>query len=233
MFHVALFAVLGSAATAIHSSAQNSYLYIAHAAPGRNVATVPVPNPEFPVDFSINGLCIAQGITFGEIRGPLTGPAGTYTVLFTAANVAAPCKGNPVFSSSVTLAAGTTYFGVLTLNASNHLIGQIYSANLTPVTVGTGRIEIINATLNSLNTALFTTSGKLVGALTAPPSAITDGFASSGLYTATIEDSSNKLLIGPVNVQVEPRNSYLYVLAGSTANQSVQLIGPAVIRGVF
>jgi hypothetical protein len=233
-YPVAHFAVLGIALIATSAAAQSTYLYIAHAAPGRSVSAVPAPNPEYPVDFSVNGICLAQGISFGEIRGPLSGPAGTYTVQFTAANSATPCKGSPVLSASVTLATGTTYFGVLTVNASKQVIGQIYSANLTPVPAGTGRFEIINATLDTLNTALYNrNNGGLVGSLTVPASTITDGSASSGLFTANIADASNNVLVGPVDVQVEPRNSYLYVLAGSTTNQSVQLIGPIVIREVF
>jgi len=230
----ALCAVLGSVIIVTHAPAQSTYLYIAHAAPGRNVSATPAPNPEYPVDFSVNGICLAQGISFGEIRGPLSGPAGTYTVQFTGANSATPCKGNPVLSASVTLAPGATYFGVLTVDASNHVIGQIYSANLTPVDAGTGRFEVINATVDTLNTPLYNrNNGGLVGSLTVPASTIVDGFASSGIYTTHITDASNKVLVGPIDVQVEPRDSYLYVLAGSTTNQSVQLIGPLIIRGVF
>jgi hypothetical protein len=233
-FHVALFAVLGIASIATHATAQNTYLYIAHAAPGRNVSATPAPNPEYPVDFSVNGICLAQGISFGEIRGPLSGPAGTYTVQFTAANSASPCQGNSVLIASVTFVPGATYFGVLTVNASNHVIGQIYLANLTPVAAGTGRFEVINATVDTLNTLLYNRNdGGLAGSLTVPASTIVDGFAFSGLYTTNITDAGNKVLVGPVDVEVEPRNSYLYVLAGSTTNQSVQLIGPMVIRGLF
>ena len=114
------------------------------------------------------------------------------------------------------------------------MTGQIYTANLTPVNAGTGRFEVVNATTDTLNAALYNrNNGGLVGSLTVPASSVADGFASSGLYTTNIEDASNKVLVGPVDVQVEPLNDYLYVLAGSTKNQSVELIGPKVIRGVF
>ncbi len=74
------------------------------------------------------------------------------------------------------------------------------------------------------------------GTNTAPiaPGNILETNAPGGLYTTTITGSkANELFVGPVNVQIEQRNNYIYVLAGTTTNNSVQLVGPAVIAGVF
>ena len=61
-----------------HAVDPNANLYIGHAASGRNISST--TNPEYPVDISIGGHCIAQGSTFGEIRGPFTLPAGSYLI---------------------------------------------------------------------------------------------------------------------------------------------------------
>lgn len=228
---VALLAILGGAGFCNYAQAQNTTLYLAHAAPGRLISAT--ANPELPWDFSINGICITKGISFGEIRGPFTGPAGTYTLRLEVANSAFPCTGNTVFSASVTLSAGVTNFEVATLDATNHVTGQIFSADLTPVTAGFTRLEIVNATLSPVSAQLFNTGG-FVGALTVPAATIVDSFAAPGLYTATLNDvNTNKLLFGPVNAALGPRDLYLYVVAGSATNQSVQLIGPKAILGVF
>lgn len=221
----ALFAVLGSAILVASAEGQNAYLYLAHAAPGRNISST--TNPVYPVDFSVDGLCLAKGVAFGEIAGPLTGAAGTYTLTITAANSAFPCIGAPLFTASVPLAAGTTYIGVLTLDASNKPVGQLYTANLTPIASGLGRLEVINATVDALGATL---SG--AGPFSVSPGTLRDFTPGAGLYTSTILDVGNNVLVGPVNVQIEQRDSYIYVWAGSTANNSVQVVGPKVIKGV-
>jgi hypothetical protein len=227
----ALLAGLGSAILASYAHAQNSTLYVAHAAPGRAISST--TNPEYPVDFSANGICLAKGIAFGDIRGPLTGPAGTYNVKFTIANSAFPCFGTPVFSASVSLAAGSTYIGVLTLDASNHVTGQIYASNLTALPAASlSRIEIVNATTAPLTAALSNTQGP-VGTVGVSPSTIMDVDLFAGLFTGTILDANKIPQVGPVNVQLEQRNMYLYVLGGSATNFTVQLIGPKAIRGIF
>ncbi len=67
---------LGSAMLTGSAQAQdsNSYLYLAHAASGRNISAG--TNPEVPIDVSVNGNCIAGGLSFAEIRGPFAIQAG-------------------------------------------------------------------------------------------------------------------------------------------------------------
>jgi Domain of unknown function (DUF4397) len=242
---VALLVVLGSAMIVDCAQAQTSnstYLYLANAVPGRSVASavtpgLPVSNnnsPAYPVDLKVGTVCVAQGVSFGEIRGPLSWPAGVYPLQFTAANAAAPCTGTSVFSTSVTFAANTTYIGVLTLNSSNAVTGQLYTADLTPISVTHyGRIEVINA---SQDTLVATLTSVMTGTVTAgvDPGNVIDAFAPGMLYTGTIEtNGGTSVLVGPFSVQIEQRNSYIYVLTGSTANSTVQLVGPKVIKGVF
>jgi Domain of unknown function (DUF4397) len=239
----ALLAVLGCATLVNYSQAQatagSTFLYLANAVPGRSVATatpvLPVSptNPAFPVDFKVGSFCLAKGVSFGEIRGPISWPAGVYDISFTPANAASPCTGNSVFSASVTFAPGTAYIGVLSLDSANAVRGQLYTADLSPISVLTyGRIEIVNASQDTLSATLTSPANGTVAAGVAPGN-ILEANAPGGLFTSTITDQSNKVLVGPINVQIEQRDSYIYVLTGSTANNSVQLVGPAVIKGIF
>ena len=225
----ALLAVLGSAFIVNRAQAQNAYVYVAHAASGRAVSSA--ANPELPVDFAVNGTCIAKGITFGQIAGPWSWPAGLYGIQFTAANTVTPCSGSAVYTSWIMVAAGSTYIGVLTLDASNNVIGQLYMPDLTSIASGQGRIEVANASLDTLSASISGTNGTNTAGVA--PGNILEAAAPAGLYTSTILTQSNQVVVGPVNVQIEQRNWYLYVMTGSTATNSVQLIGPKVIRGVF
>ena len=231
---VALLVVLGSTMIVNFAQAQSTFLYIANAVPGRSVAgATSTSNPAFPLDFKVGSVCVTQGLSFGDIRGPLSWPAGVYDISFTPANAASPCTGNSVFSTSVTFAAGTTYIGVLSLNSSNAVTGNLYTADLSPISVITyGRIEIVNASQDTLSATLTSALNGTAAAGVAPGN-ILEANAPNGLFTSTITDQSNNVLVGPINVQIEQRNWYLYVLTGSTATNTVQLIGPKVAKGVF
>ncbi len=233
---VALLVVLGSAFIVNSATAQTASVYVAHAASGRSVSST--GSPEMPVDFMVssnsdfsNGTCIAKGVTFGQIAGPWSWPAGPYWIQWTAANTVTPCSGAPVYTSSILVAAGSTYIGVLTLDESNNVVGQLYTPDLSSIPPGSGRIEVANASVDTLNASLSNSGGTNTAPLA--PGTILDTNAPAGAYTTSITGSGNALLVGPVNVQIEQRNWYFYVMAGSTATNSVQLIGPKVIRGVY
>jgi len=216
-----------------HAVDPNGYLYIGHAASGRNISST--TNPEYPVDLAIGGHCIAQGMSFGEIRGPFTLPAGSYSVKVSVADAANPCSAASVFSAGIGLAAGSTSMGLISVNSAHQISARVFSVNLSAVPVGQGRVIVAN-----------TTSDNLIGSLTAgdgtpPPSGAS--FAAGtvsviavprGEYSAAIfPQGSSTAATGPLEVEVVSRNVYLVVLAGSTANGSVQFIGPHVIRNVF
>jgi hypothetical protein len=184
-----------------------------------------------PVDISVDGFCIAKDVSYGEIRGPYSGPAGAYSFVVTTANSAIPCTGAGVFSATVPLAQANAYIGVLSLDASNNVTGLIYTADLSPIPAGVGRFEVVNATHAPLSASITSAAG--TQAITVEPGALQEGYLNPSIYTSSIKDLSNNVLTGPTNVEISQRNSYLYVTAGSPANQSVQLLGPKVISGVF
>jgi len=211
----------------------NPYLYIAHAASGRNISST--TNPEFPVDISVDGYCLVKGESFGEIKGPLAGPAGDYGFVVSPANSALPCSNPAVYSVTVPLAAGSTSLGIITLDASSHIIGQLYGLDLSTVPAGSGRVVVANATQQSLS-ATLTNSGSGGGSASVSIAANSDeeSYAPAGEYTGSVYlDGSTTPVIGPLNVAIASRDLYLYVLAGSATNESLQLIGPKVIRDVF
>jgi len=227
----AMFAGLAHSALAQDS---NSYLYIAHAASGRNVS--PTANPEYPIDVSANGTCIAAGLSFGEIRGPFTIPAATVAFSISKANSEAPCSEPAVFNSNTPMAAAVTYVGVINLTSSNNIFGQLYPADLSPMAVGETRALVINATEQSLSATVTTnpTTDGSGGQFNVQPGVLGEATPPHGMnFTSVYLGGTNTLEAGPVSIETLSRNVYIYIFAGSATNGSVQLLGPKVIRGVF
>ena len=223
--------VLGCAmiAGSTQAQGQNTYLYIAHAASGRALSSA--MNPALPLDISVDGLCIAKGISYGDILGPFSGAAASYNFVVYIAQTAAPCSGAVAFSATLPLAANTTNIGVLTVTASKILVGQIYTVDQSPIPTGYGRYQIINATPGPLNASITTAFG--TSAITVEPGALQGGALNQGIFTGSITDLSNTVVAGPTSIEISNRNSYVYVIAGSLDDQSVQLLGPKIILGVF
>jgi hypothetical protein len=211
----------------------NSYLYLAHAAPGRNISST--TNPALPIDISANGTCIAEGLGFGEIRGPFTMAAGTIAFRISKANSEAPCSEPAVFTGNTPLAAGTTHVGAIYLSGTN-IFAQVFAADLSPLAVGQARALVLNASPQSLSATITntpTTDGSggqnVIPARTIRSMSPPLGFR----YTSIYLTGTNTLEAGPHSIEIQSRNLYLYVLAGVASNGSVQLLGPKVIGDVF
>lgn len=220
-------------AVSAQAQSPNTYLYIAHAVSGRNVSST--TNPDFPVDIQVDNICMVKGESFGEIRGPFSGVSGAFTFKITMANSGAPCTGTAIFTSMVSFSEGNTYLGIITLDASNSIVGQVYPVDLTSIAAGQSHVMLANATMQDLTASLaLSPSGAPAGSQAVPASSVVLALPPSGLFTTRVYlEGTNTLETGPVSVEIEPRNLYIYVLAGSASNNSVQLIGPRVIRNVF
>ena len=208
----------------------NTYLYVAQAASGRNIS--PTANPAYPIDVSANGVCIVKGEAFGQIVGPFTGPATSYTFNVSVANTQTPCSNPPIFTASdISLAPGTTYFGVVTLDAGNNVTGQIYAADFSSIPAGQSRFVIANATGQNLTATLKQQEDLSVdiGAYSLQEAEVPSGHYSGSIFL----QGTDTLEAGPQSVNAMSRDLYFYVLGGSASNNSVQIIGPKVIKDVF
>lgn len=157
MFRLLLVLACAAIPCSAHAQDPNAYLYVGHGASGRNMSSS--TNPEYPVDLSIGGTCVAQGWRFGEIRGPFSLPAGAYVVKVSVANAANPCSEAPVFSAAIGLGAGTTSFGLIGLNSALQISGRIFPVNLSPVAAGQGRVIVVNETADNLSGSIVAGDG--------------------------------------------------------------------------
>ena len=208
----------------------NTYLYIAHAAGGRNVSST--TNPEFPLDLSIGGVCVAKAVPYGDVLGPYSGPAGSFSVKISPASIASPCGNAPIFTLQAGFSAGVSYLGVLTFDATNTLRLDVVNVDLSAIPAGQGRILVLNSSAQELSASVSLGTAHTNVNVAAGASVTTN--APAGVYTATITaPGSPTVEAGPALVPVSSRDLYIYVLAGSTTNHTVQLFGPKIVHGVF
>ena len=227
-------AVVGATTHSALAQDTNAYFYIVHAASGRDVSSN--TNPEFPIDISANGACIVKGLSFGDLRGPFTAPAGAVAFQISKADSENPCSEPAVFTASSPMAAAGTYVGVVFLDDSNNVFGELFQADLSPLAIGQTKALVINATHDSLSATVTPdprTDGS-GGQFNVAPLTLEVAQPPTGVqYTSVYSGGTNTLEAGPIMIETLPRNVYVYVFAGSASNGSVQLIGPKVIRGVF
>lgn len=201
----------------------DAYLYLVHAAPGRNVSAA--TNPALPVDVQINDKCVLKGAAFGDVAGPFTLPAGSYSLKVGAADTATPCSRPAAFLTTATLQAGVTSFGVVSVTASHQVTGQFFQPALDPIPVGQSRVVIANLSDAALTTSLTPISNDPSNSVNIAPLTDQTLLAPSGAYTGAVFLAGTQTQVfGPIPANLQSRNLYFYVLAGLTANNSIQVI---------
>jgi len=139
---VGTLAVVGIALAPAVAVAQNASVYAVHGIPGQALG---LPQ-ELPVDVSVQGVgCIAalNGFTFGEIRGPLSLPAGTYVLEVRPANSVAPCANAPVLTSApVNVMGGRNYSVVAHLTEAGAPAISAYVNDVSRTEPGKGRVLV-------------------------------------------------------------------------------------------
>ncbi len=206
----------------------DAYLYLVHAAPGRNVSAT--TNPALPVDVQVNTTCVLKGVAFGDVSGPFTLPAGNYTLKVGPADTTTPCSRPAVLETTAMLQAGVTSFGVVSVTADHKFTGQFFQPALDPIPVGQSRVIIANLSDAALTASLTPPTNNPANSVSniAP---LTDQtvLAPSGPYTGAVFLAGTQTqTFGPIPVDLQSRNLYFYVLAGLTANNSIQVIGKVI-----
>jgi len=163
-------------------------------------------------------------------------PAATYAVNVTVADATNPCGGASSFSAGVALAAGSTSMGIITINSAQQVSGQIVPVDLSPVPAGRVRAIVANTTTDAL-TGTITQGDGTSTPLSAdvPAGTVSRISVVTGLWNLSFypQGTSTAAVEGPTEFELVSRSVYLMVLAGSSANNSVQLIGPHMIKDVF
>jgi len=213
-------------------AANNSYLYIVHGIPGRDIADN--LNPGLPVDVLIDGSCVSRGLTFGNTSGPLSFSAGTYDVQISDANTLAPCTNPPMIDSQVTLTAGASVSAVAALSGGEPALLK-FADNLSPVTPGNARLVFVNSAnapaLEATLTQLYVKNPKTF-TLTASPSAQRAATLPAGTYLVQVVAAGSTTVLASEQIDLADQSATFTYASGEAANNSVGLINRAV-RDVF
>jgi hypothetical protein len=220
-------------ALSVASFAADASLYIVHGIPGRNLADN--LNPSLPVDILINNVaCVARGLTFGNIAGPYTLPAGQYSVQISPANTLAPCTNASLIDADVTLNSRAEVSGVMTVGDSGPVLLNFVD-NFSAVAPGTTRFAFANSADASALKATLTQVGvknPRTFTVTAQPRAKSSVAVPAGLYDLTLTAQGSATVLASQQVFLAAQSVELTYVLGSASNNSVSL-DIRVVRDVF
>ncbi len=224
----ALFLALGASALA-----QNAYLYVVHALPGRDLADN--LNPQLPVDILIDGKsCLTHSLTFGNTTSPYTLAAGTYEVQISLADTLAPCTNPAVLDSQVTLTAGESITAVAAISSTQPVL-QLFTENLVSVVPGNARFVFVNsADAPALEATLIQVGVKnpLTFTGSANPGAQTYIAVPAGEYLIQITEVGSTNVLTSQTMSLADQSIVFSYASGETLNKTVQLVNRTV-RDVF
>jgi len=214
-------------------AANNAYLYVTHAIPGRDIADN--LNPGYPVDVLINGKdCLVRNLTFGNTDGPYTLAAGTYTVEISESNTLAPCSNAPVISSSITFKPGDNTSAVAAISSSQPVLVTL-PADLGAVVPGNARFVFANVAdapeLQATLTQLYVTSPQTFTVTATPGTENWIGIP-DGTYSVQITESGSTTVLTSENMTLQDQSVTLAYAAGEALNNTVGLV-TKVVRDVF
>ena len=229
LLQVALCLALGASALA----ADTSYLYVVQGIPGRDVSDN--ASPSLPLDISVDGDCLARGLTFSNSDGPLSFTAGTYDIQVSWANSLAGCTNSPIISAQVTLASATSQTIVTALNGSGQPVLLQFADNLSPIAAGNARFVLANAadapTLEATLTQVYVKNPKTF-TLTAAAGAEAVISVPAGTYLVDVVASGSTTVLASEQIGLVDQSATFTYAAGEAANNSVGLIN-RVVRDVF
>jgi hypothetical protein len=217
---VALPALAQTAATALPAIVR-----VVHGIPGNDVS--PSLDPQLPVDVLANGkLCLLKGITFGTVSGPLSIPAGTYTIGISLANSVSPCSNTPVIKATVAVKSGEEAAIVAALSTSGAPTAYAFPLDFGSIKTGFGRVTVAHAADAPPVTVSF--NDKRPIADLQPGKEGTADLATGGYSVEVFPAGSNSAVIGPLVFNVPPRSVSLVFAVGSATTGSITLIVDAI-----
>lgn len=236
---------------AMVSADDTADVYVGHGIPGDALSTTLELSPTLPVDVALNGGCVPelQGLEFGEIRGPLAVPSGTYTVTISLADVVTPCAGPAVFEAQVPFEAGenATVIAHLTVDGVTGagdlldlgLTASKFVNDLSPIVPGKARLtvrHVANAPAVDIELTRGFERGRLVGVIeglenpdeTDPLLDIRPGAYQATIFAAGDEDmevlseSEPELVAPPFDFELEPFKSYIVYAVGAVDPEDLE-----------
>lgn len=126
------------AALPVAATAQHAQVYVIHGIPGADLGL----DPTLPVDVSVNGACLLNAFTFGEIVGPLGLEEGTYNIKISVADPANPCGNAPVIEADVPIYARQNVTIIAHLSDEGAPTASVFQNDASPIQNAKTRVTI-------------------------------------------------------------------------------------------
>jgi hypothetical protein len=223
-------------------------IYIVHGIPGHDVSEG--LDPALPVDVLVDGsICLVKGLKFGDIAGPFSIPANTYSIAISLANSVTPCSNGALLGPvDVTFTAGenASVVAYLSPGSTGPVPGvTVFKNNLTATPAGESRLIVqhtadapavditvsrdafvfaIDPRITTLAVVHDVTNGQQ--AVAALSSGAANNFPLTTVSLTPAGESSP--VIGPYYFQLVPHTAYLIYAVGSLNTGSFTLITKAI-----
>lgn len=179
--------------------------------------------PGTPVDVWVNGTDTVKNFQPGTMAGPLTLPAGTYSVSITKVGAASATDSPVIGPIDLQLAAGGNYSAVAHLDASGKPTATLFTNDTAATAAGQGRLTVRHVAAAPAVDVVV--GGKaVISNLTNPNEQKLDLPAGTLSASVTAAGTTDPALIGPADVTVKDGTSTIVYAWGSATDKNLALM---------
>jgi uncharacterized surface protein with fasciclin (FAS1) repeats len=203
----------------------NATVYVIHGIQGTDLDL----DAALPVDVAVDGGCLLQGFTYGQIAGPLSLAPATYNIRIGLADAENPCSAPPVIEADVPFAAGEVAVVIAHLAADGSPTASKFLLDMSATDEGRSRvtlhhtaaapavdIDLTGTVCDWQGTKSFeNVPNGAQGALTVPPGTWDISLLPAGGASA---------VLGPQRLAVDSTMAYTVFAVGSLDNDSLTLL---------
>lgn len=229
---IVLVAVTLVVATAAPAAAQNNAeIFVVHGIPAADVPGAPAG---LPVDVSFGGACLLPNLTFGQIVGALSVPAGTYAVAVHFPATGRCSSAAVIGPAQIPFRAGENSTVLAHLTASGGLTASKFVNNLSTTPANRARVTIQHAANAPAVDFYLTTQFGSALATRGLATSVVNGesatvpVAGTSTQFAITAAGATAAAYGPVGLSLQPNKAYFLYVVGSLANNSLSVISKDV-----
>ncbi len=200
-------------------------VYVIHGIQGQDLDL----GPDLPVDVGLDGNCLLQGFTYGELAGPVRLDPATYNIAIGLADPENPCGNPPVIEADVPFSAGEVAVVIAHLGDDGAPTASKFLLDMSATDEGRSRLTLHHtAAAPAVDIVLAGTvcdwqgqrrfdgvSNGDQGTLTVPPGSWNISLLPAG---------SDHPVLGPQRLAVDSSQAYLVFAVGSLNNDSLTLL---------
>lgn len=179
--------------------------------------------PGTPVDVWVNGTDTVKNFQPGTMAGPLTLPAGTYSVSITKVGAASATDSPVIGPIDLPLDAGGNYSAVAHLDASGKPTATLFTNDTSATAAGQGRL-IVRHVAAAPAVDVVVGGKPVVSNLTNPNEQKLDLPATTVSASVTATGTTEPALIGPADVTVKDGSDTIVYAWGSATDKNLALM---------